>query len=74
MATVKVPVTLEGRLLEALDREVASGSFASRSEAVRAAVELLLTRRQEGLLQALAALDPDEEKRMAEEWLDGESW
>lgn len=73
MVTVKVAVTLEDRLLRALDREVANGSFPNRSQAVGAAVELLL-KQKEGLLAALTDLDPEEEKRLAEEWLEGERW
>lgn len=75
MSTVKVAVTIEEGLLRGLDREVSRGAFRNRSEAVRAAVEMLLERERGGsLLEALALIDPEEEKALAEEFLEGEAW
>ena len=69
MGTVQVAVSIEERVLRALDRQVAKGVFPSRSRAVQAAVELLLEREKVAgsLLGALSKLDPAEEKQLADE-------
>ena len=76
MAKVKVAVTVDRSVLQAVDKEVANGLYVSRSQAVQEALSLLLQRGRgsESLLAALALLDPDEEVALAEEWLEGEPW
>ncbi len=76
MAKIKVAVTVDGSVLQAVDKEVAKGTYLSRSQAVEEALSLLLKRRRgnESLLAALALLDPEEEVALAEEWLEGEPW
>ena len=74
MGTVKIAVTIEERLLRALDRQVETGTYASRSQAVRVAVARLLEHETESqrLLAELAKLDPPEERALADEALSGE--
>lgn len=76
MAKIKVAVTLDRNVLQAIDKEVADGLYLSRSQAVQEALSLLLQHglRNESLLAALALLDPEEEVALAEEWLKGEPW
>ena len=76
MPKLKVAVTVDRAVLQAVDRRVAQGRYQSRSQAVEEALSLLLEREREGgsLLAALAMLDPEEEVALAEEWLQGEPW
>jgi Arc/MetJ-type ribon-helix-helix transcriptional regulator len=76
MATSKVAVTIETELLHEVDRWVAEGEFPNRSRAIRAGLVRLREERsqRESLLRELAKVDPDEERTLAEEWLEGESW
>jgi Arc/MetJ-type ribon-helix-helix transcriptional regulator len=77
MPTAKVAVTIDKELLSNVDAWVRSGEFPSRSSAVQAALSRMQEERlrRHSLLAELAKLDPEEERRMAEEWLIGEpSW
>lgn len=77
MSTVKVAITIQQDLLEALDRLVESKQFPSRSSAVQEAVRDKLARVQRSrLARECAKLDPQEEQALADEGLQGdlEQW
>ncbi len=68
MASAKIAITLERALLVEVDRLVAEGRFANRSQAIQAAVREKLDRVRHTRLAAEAAkLDPQEERALAEE-------
>jgi Arc/MetJ-type ribon-helix-helix transcriptional regulator len=75
MAVAKVAVTIEADLLREVDQWVAAGEFPNRSRAVQAGLARLREERarHHTLLRELAKLDPDEERALAEEWLQGEA-
>lgn len=75
MPTAKVAVSIDQELLREIDRWVAAGEFPSRSRAVQAALAVLKDQRarRRTLLQELAALDPAEERALAEESLNPEA-
>lgn len=71
----KLAVTLEQKAVQDLDRWVREGRYPNRSRAVQAAVNLLSEReKRTRLAREIAKLDPEEEKRMAEEGLGDASW
>ncbi len=74
MPTAKVAVTIDRVLLQEIDGWVRSGEFPSRSGVIQAALASLQAERsrRHSLLGELAKLDPDEERRLADEWLAGE--
>jgi len=77
MGKSKVAVTLDARVLERLDALVSKKVFASRSQAVQAAVEEKLERMERSrLARECAKLDRVFEKAMAEEGLraEGDQW
>lgn len=73
MSTSKVAVSMDQELLKELDRLVAKQVFASRSQAVQAAVRETLARiKRRRLAEECAKMDPEYEKRLAEEGMAGE--
>lgn len=73
MATRKVAITMEARLLEQLDRMVRAGVFPNRSQAIQAAVAEKLERLTgDRLATECAKLDPAFEQAMAGEGLPGD--
>jgi Arc/MetJ-type ribon-helix-helix transcriptional regulator len=77
MPKAKIAVTVDAELLERLDRLVREEVFASRSEAIQAAVADKLARlARRDLAAACALLDPAVERSLAEEGLsaDAASW
>jgi Arc/MetJ-type ribon-helix-helix transcriptional regulator len=74
MAAAKVAVTIQADLLREVDTWVAAGEFPNRSQAVQAGLVRLREERAryQGLLRELARVDPDEERALADEWIDGE--
>ena len=71
----KIAVSLDQRTVADLDRWVSEGKYASRSRALQSAVNLLNEREKRSrLARELAKLDPQEEKRMAEEGLGDSTW
>ncbi len=77
MRKAKVALSLDSEVLRRVDELVARAAFASRSSAVEAAIREKLERMDRRRLSEEAArLDPDLEKRMAEEGIEGEleSW
>lgn len=75
MPVAKVAVTIDEQLLREVDRWVREGEFSSRSRAVQVALSRLRDERNQrsSLLAELSKLDPEEERAMAEEWLEGEA-
>ena len=70
MPKAKVAVTLEGRVLERLDRLVEGGAFPNRSQAIEAAVTEKLDRlERRRLAEECARLDRHEEQELAEQGL-----
>ena len=71
MSKAKIAITIEQDLLREVDRWVQSGEYPSRSRALEASIERLRAdrTRHRSLLAELAQLDPDEERRLADEWL-----
>lgn len=68
MSTSKIAITIEGKLLNRLDRLVKSRVFPNRSKAIQEAVEEKLTRMdQSRLARECAKLDPRFEQALAEE-------
>ena len=66
----KVAITIERSVLEEVDRLVARRQFLNRSQAIESAViESLAKLKRTRLVTALQAVDPDEEKAIAEEGL-----
>lgn len=77
MATAKIAVTIDKKLLAQLDQLVAEQRFPNRSQLVQEALQDKLGRlRRTRLARECAKLDPREERSMAEEGLAGdlESW
>lgn len=66
----RVAVTLDRKAVADLDRMVEEGRFPNRSRAIRSAVDLLAERESRTrLARELGKLNPQEEKRLAEEGL-----
>jgi metal-responsive CopG/Arc/MetJ family transcriptional regulator len=77
MSTVKVAITLDGDLLQRIDRLVAERRFPSRSRAIQLAVKAQIDRLDRGrLARESARLDSESEQQVAEEGAsyDLESW
>ena len=76
MASAKVAITMESKLLKRVDRLVRKGRFSNRSQVIQMAVKENLARwDRKSLAEELSKLDPEEEKAMADEVFTGEaSW
>ena len=77
MSKAKIAITVDSGVLDALDALVRAGRYANRSRAFEAAVAAELDRAHHTrLAKACLALDPAEERAMAEEGLsdDAASW
>jgi len=73
MSTAKVAVSMDQDLLAELDRLVAKRKFASRSQAVQAAVREKIARlKRRRLAEECAKMDPQYEKKLADEGMAGE--
>jgi metal-responsive CopG/Arc/MetJ family transcriptional regulator len=74
MATDKVAITIDRKLLKRLDRLVANRRFPNRSRAIQEAVEEKLSRLEHSRLAKEAAkLDRQFERKLAEEGMAGEA-
>jgi metal-responsive CopG/Arc/MetJ family transcriptional regulator len=74
MATDKVAITIDRKLLKRLDRLVANRRFPNRSRAIQEAVEEKLSRLAPSRLAKEAAkLDRQFERKLAEEGMAGEA-
>ena len=74
MTTNKVAITIEEKLLKRLDRAVAQRKFPNRSRAIQEAVQEKLDRLERTRLAREAAkLDPDFERKLADERLAGDA-
>ena len=75
MASAKVAITLDERLLRVVDRWVKQRRYPNRSQAIQAAIREKMERwKRTRLADELAKLDPREEQSLANEKLAGESW
>lgn len=77
MSVAKVTVSLDQKLVRKVDRLVKSQVFASRSQAIQAAVEEKITRLEKTrLAEECTKLDPSLEQALAEEGLaaEAEQW
>jgi metal-responsive CopG/Arc/MetJ family transcriptional regulator len=73
MVTQKVAISIDQHLLVELDNLVANKVFASRSEAIRIAVQEKIARMQRArLARECSKLDPAFERGLAEEGMAGE--
>ena len=73
MPASKVAISIDSALLAEVDGLVAKEAFASRSQAIQAAVREKLARMHRSrLAEECAKLDPAFEKAMAEEGMSGE--
>lgn len=73
MATTKVAVTIDSKLLAQVDQLVAQRVFPNRSKAIQEALQDKLTRmRRSRLARESAKLDPHSEQSLAEEGMDQE--
>ena len=73
MSSSKVAITLESELLAKVDALVKRRMFPSRSRAIQVAVKEKLERLDRNLLaQECAKLNPEYEKKLAEEGLRGD--
>jgi len=74
MATATFPVTLDGTLLEELDRLVQARVYPDRDRAIQDALkDKLLRLKRSPLAAECAKLNPAEEQALAEEALQGET-
>ncbi len=75
MASAKVAITLDERLLRVVDRWVKQGRYPNRSQAIQSALREKMERwKRTRLVDELAKVDAKEEQRMADERLAGETW
>jgi metal-responsive CopG/Arc/MetJ family transcriptional regulator len=73
MATQKVAISIDEHLVIELDNLVANKVFASRSQAIRIAVQEKIARMQRArLARECSKLDPAVERGLAEEGMSGE--
>jgi Arc/MetJ-type ribon-helix-helix transcriptional regulator len=73
MSTIKIGITIQGHLLDRIDRLVKAGVFLNRSKALQEAVEEKLARFDRGrLARECAKLDKKNERSIAEEGFFGE--
>lgn len=71
----KIAVTLDQRTVADLDRWVREGKYTNRSRAVQSAVNLLTEHeKRTRLVRELAKIDPQEERRLAEQGLGDRAW
>lgn len=75
MTMAKVAITVDRDLLRDIDRWVLQGHYASRSQAVQAALREKVQRWQHVRLAAeVKKLNPREEQALADEAFSGEGW
>jgi Arc/MetJ-type ribon-helix-helix transcriptional regulator len=73
MSAIKIGITIQGHLLDRIDRLVKAGVFPNRSKALQEAVEEKLARFDRGrLARECAKLDKKTERSIAEESVFGE--
>lgn len=74
MAQAKIAITLDEGYLSEIDRLVRQGVFPNRSKAIEAAVKDRVEKEHRSrLARECSKLDKQEEQRLAEEHLSGES-
>ena len=73
MATSKIAITIDNKMLKQIDTLIKSKSFPNRSKAIQEAVaEKLLRLEKKRLAQECAKLDPQFEQSLAEEGFSAE--
>jgi Arc/MetJ-type ribon-helix-helix transcriptional regulator len=74
MATSKIAITIDENVLRQLDSLVKSNLFSNRSQLVREAIAEKLMRigKQKRFIRECSKLDPEAERRMAEEGFESE--
>jgi Arc/MetJ-type ribon-helix-helix transcriptional regulator len=71
----KIAITLDEATVAQIDRWVHEGKYPNRSRALQRAVDAMLEREKRArLARELAKLDPQEERRLAEERYGDEPW
>ena len=75
MDTRKISVSIQSDMVDFIDQSVRDGFFQNRSRAVAASIKLAKDKwRKIGLRYAVSKLNKKEERRLANEFLVGESW
>ena len=74
MATSKIAITVDEKMLKEVDQWVRDGRYPSRSRAIQAAIEEKLGRQLRRLGEEAAKLDRAEEQALAEEGVGDEAW
>ena len=75
MATSKIAITVDEKMLKEVDQWVRDGRYPSRSRAIQAAIEEKLGRQiRRRLGEEAAKLDRAEEQALAEEGVGDEAW
>ena len=75
MSTKKVAISLRTDVLGEVDRLVAEHEFPNRSRAIESLIRQKLSqRKQNRLIVECGKLDPQEERRLAEEGMGGLEW
>ncbi len=74
MPTSKIAITIDENVLRQLDLLVKSNLFSNRSQLVREAIAEKLMRigKQKRFIRECSKLDPEAERKMAEEWFESE--
>ncbi|MFQ5431888.1 MAG: ribbon-helix-helix domain-containing protein [Nitrospinota bacterium] len=73
----KIAVTVDEKVVKQMDRLVREGKYKSRSSVIQDALEdKLKERKRKRLIAELSKLDPNEERHLAEEFIqsDAEQW
>ena len=74
MSAAKIAITIDLKLLKALDRVVSKGRYSNRSQAISHAVREQMERMNKTrLLKELALLDKKEERDLADEFVSSET-
>jgi metal-responsive CopG/Arc/MetJ family transcriptional regulator len=75
MATSKIAITVDEKMLKEVDRWVSERRYPNRSRAIQAALEEKARRhRQRRLAEEAVRLDPAEERALAEEGIGDQPW
>ncbi len=75
MQTRKISVSIQSDMIDFIDQSVREGFFQNRSRAIAASIKLAKDKwRKIRLKYAVSKLNKKEERRLANEFLPGESW
>ncbi|VAX19899.1 hypothetical protein MNBD_NITROSPINAE03-487 [hydrothermal vent metagenome] len=74
MPAAKIAVTVDKKIVKQIDRLVREGKYKSRSSVIQEALEeKLKSKKRKRLAEELARLDPEEERELADEFLQPDS-